>query len=334
LDLSALDDALQGEPKYRHKQAMDAVFKNHVSSWDQASNLPRGMIQRLADMVPLDIEAQVLESADGRTTKALLKAVEGSEVETVLMRHGGRNTVCVSTQVGCPIRCGFCVTGSLGYDRNLSRDEILAQVLLFSRTLAADNERVSNVVFMGMGEPLLNYEAVLEAVRFLNRDDAFGIGIRRISISTIGLTEGIHRLAREELGLNLAVSLHAPHDGLRQQLIPVAASNPLVDLLAACEHYFNATGRKIMYEYTLIDGINDSTSLAADLAALLRGRNCVVNLIRCNPGVPGFEPSSGEVVQQFKDALESKGINVTQRWNYGSDISAACGQLRASRDEP
>ncbi len=333
MNLSAVDQILDGQPEYRLAQVMDAVFKNHIIDWDQASNLPKGMIQRLADTVPLDIDAQVLESADGRTTKALVKAVDGSKVETVLMRHKDRNTVCVSTQVGCPVRCGFCVTGSLGYDRNLSRDEILTQVLLFSRSLAADNERVSNVVFMGMGEPLLNYEAVLEAVRFLNRDDTFGIGIRRISISTIGLIEGIHRLAREELGFNLAVSLHAPHDGLRQKLIPVAESNPLADLFAACEHYFNATGRKIMYEYTLIDGINDSTSLAADLAALLRGRNCVVNLIRCNPGVPGFEPSSGEVVQQFKDVLDSKGINVTQRWNYGSDISAACGQLKASRDE-
>ena len=262
--------------------------------------------------------------------KAGILLADGLAIETVLMKHTDkRNTICVSSQVGCPLGCEFCETGKMGLKRNLTASEIVEQVLFFARYLKNKNEKVTNIVFMGMGEPFLNWENVKKAIEILNDDNCLGIGARKISISTAGIIEGIEELAEEFPQINLAISLHAPDDELRGKLMPVNKKYPLAKILQAVDEYIKKTNRKVMFEYVMIDGVNDSEEQAKNLSKLLKRPLYMVNLIAYNP-TGKFQPSLPGKIKKFKAILEKAGIFTTQRYRFGTDIEAACGQL-ASR---
>ncbi|HEX7168465.1 MAG TPA: 23S rRNA (adenine(2503)-C(2))-methyltransferase RlmN, partial [Acidimicrobiales bacterium] len=254
---------------------------------------------------------------------------DGRQVETVLMHYPDRSTVCVSSQAGCAMACGFCATGQAGFDRHLTTGEIVEQVVVASRAAAAAKRRLSNVVFMGMGEPLANYEAVWTAVERLHAD--VGLSARHLTVSTVGVVPGIRRLAAEALPVNLAVSLHAANDELRDGLVPLNRRYPLDVLAGACREYLAAKGRRLSFEWALIDGVNDRASDAHELAAYARPLGAHVNLIPLNPtagyATRGTPPDR---VRRFRDQLRTLGVNATMRRNRGTDIDAACGQLRAS----
>ncbi len=276
------------------------------------------------------MESEVITADDGKTAKAVIHLDGGVVIETVLMRHrGGRNTVCVSSQAGCPLGCDFCLTGQRGFTRNLTAGEIVGQILLFARILKLEGERIRNVVFMGMGEPFLNYDAVMEAIRIMNDPEGLKIGGRRISISTIGIVKGIKKLAREPIQVNLAVSLHIPDDRLRSRLIPVNKEHPIRDVLEVVSGYIEKTRRKVMIEYLLLDGINDSPDDAEKLIVLLKRslKNLYyVNLITYNPTGKYRSPPRHRI-EKFQKTLEDANITVTLRHRFGREIKAACGQL-------
>jgi 23S rRNA (adenine2503-C2)-methyltransferase len=273
-------------------------------------------------------------SEDGETTKLLLKMPDGTLIETVLMQYPEpgdrhpRSTVCVSTQAGCAMGCVFCATGQMGFERNLAAEEIAAQVVHMQRGLQAAGQHVTNVVFMGMGEPLANYGETVRALRLLTDSRAFGLGQRAITVSTVGLVHAIDRLAGEGLQVGLAISLHAPNDALRQQLVPTAGSRSVGELVAAAKRYRAATGRRVTFEYALLAGTNDSDTVARELAAVLRGSDAHVNLIPVNPTAGGFEKPARARVIAFENVLRDAGVTTTVRVEKGSEIAAACGQLR------
>ncbi len=335
MNLSKLHKILKSEPAYRLNQAKKAIFQDLLTDWQQATNLPKDLREKLNNEFPLEMEAKVLLSKDKKTVKALLTLSDGKKIEAVLMRHAGRNTVCLSSQVGCPLACLFCATGRLGFSRNLDFGEIINQVLFFNRYLKPKNQRVTNLVFMGMGEPFLNYDNVLKAIDFFNSKEGFNIGARHISISTIGLPDGIRKLAKEELQLNLAISLHAPNDHLRDQIIPMNKQYPLKKVLSALKDYLAKTNRQVMIEYIMIDGFNDTIKEAEQLVNLLHDlpRSLyLINLIAYNLGdfpKQNFKPSSKENIAKFKHYLATHKIKVTERYRLGREIEAACGQLAA-----
>ena len=330
LDLKKLEDILQGHPPYRRRQAEEAVFRHLYGSWEEATALPKSLREILKRECPLAIDSALTEADDKRTVKGTIKLADGETIETVLMRHrGGRNTICVSTQVGCGLACDFCLTGERGFVRDLTPGEMAGQVLLFARYLKQAQERVNNVVFMGMGEPFLNYDAVLAASRDLNSGDGLNIGARRISISTVGIIPGIDRLAEETIQVNLSLSLHAPDNELRGRLMPVSRTYPIQDILKAIARYINRTGRRVMIEYLLLGGVNDSPAHAEKLASLLKrelDRLFFVNLIAYNP-TGKYSPSTEKATGEFARVLERAGIGVTRRYRFGSEIKGACGQL-------
>lgn len=273
----------------------------------------------------------VLRSGDGQTTKGLFRLADGSEVEAVLMEHhGGRTTVCISSQAGCAYACAFCATGQAGFTRHLEATEIFDQARFFARDLAPRGKRITNVVFMGMGEPFHNYDAVMDAVRLLHDPLGFGLGHRHITISTVGLVPQIERFAAEATQVNLAISLHAPTDEQRASIMPVNKRWPIAELLAACERYVAATKRKIFFEYVMLDGVNDDEASARALAALMRGRLYHVNLIPYNttPDAP-LQGTHEAKIWAFAAILERANVPTTVRTPMGRDIAAACGQLRA-----
>ncbi len=350
MDLTYLDKILGDEPKYRVKQAKETIFKNLTEDWLKATNLSLELRGELAKNCPLEINGKIFSSKDKAAQKAQIILSDGLKVECVLMRHaslpagrhGGRNTVCVSSQVGCPMKCAFCATGETGFKRNLVPFEIVEQVLFFSRYLKKaspvglrprDNERVDNIVFMGMGEPFLNYENVMEAVKILNNHEwGFNIGARHISISTVGIIEGIEKITEEPLQLNLAISLHAPNNILRSKIVPANKKYPIEKIMETVDRYLGKTGRKAMFEYIMIKDFNDSPSHAKELAVLLKkmkSRLWFVNLIPCNENV-GFKPSRPEQIKEFIKTLRGLGVNAIQRYRFGDDIKGACGQLSAS----
>lgn len=332
MDLTYLDKILADEPKYRAKQSKEAIFKSLVENWQEAGNLPFQLKEKLKEKCPLEIKGEIVRSENGQgALKAIIILDDGLKIESVLMRHaGGRNTVCVSSQVGCPLGCEFCATGEMGFKRNLNIWEIVEQVLFFARMLKKENERVSNIVFMGMGEPFLNYDNVLSAIRILNDKDGLNIGARKISISTSGITGGIEKLAKENIRVNLAISLHAPDDELRSNLMPVNKKYPLAKILRAVDNYIKKTSRQVMFEYLLLKGINDSKKQAEKLAKIMRKPLYFVNLIVYNStGKKGMEPSLPGDVKKFKEVLEKAGVPVSQRYRFGRDIKAGCGQLAA-----
>lgn len=346
---SILDDIAgkSGQPQYRTDQIWDGLYQQFTPP-EELTNLPKDLRAALAEQMPAALAIEAETTADnGQTVKWLWKLRDGRQIESVLMHYGSddangpgpstsaksakhraaqRTTVCVSTQAGCAMACGFCATGQMGFDRHLSAGEILEQV-----ARAADRSRprrVSNVVFMGMGEPLANYEPVWTAVERLNRD--VGISARRLTVSTVGIVPGIRRLAAEKLPVGLAVSLHAANDTLRNELVPINRRYPLRDLESACAHYQAATGRRLSLEWAMIDGVNDRPQDLAELSALARRLRSHVNLIPLNP-TPGY-PASGTPrsrVRSFRADLEAAGVNATIRDNRGTGIDAACGQLHA-----
>jgi len=330
LDLKRLQSILKEYPPFRARQANRAIFRELAGSWDEVTNLPKSLRAVLKRECPLAIEEEIVTADNGQTVKAIIRLHDGVAIETVLMRHrGGRNTVCVSSQVGCPLGCDFCLTGQRGFTRNLTAGEIIIQVLLFARLLEAEAERVRNVVFMGMGEPFLNYDAVMESIRLMNDPEGLKIGGRRISISTIGIIKGIKKLSREPIQVNLALSLHIPDDRLRSRLIPVNKEHPIEQVLAAVAGYIEATRRKVMIEYLLLDGINDSPADAKKLIVLLKRslkHLYYVNLIAYNPTGKYRSPPRNRI-EKFQKALEEASITVTLRHRFGREIKAACGQL-------
>ncbi|MCF7835952.1 MAG: 23S rRNA (adenine(2503)-C(2))-methyltransferase RlmN [Candidatus Marinimicrobia bacterium] len=321
---------LKSEPKYRLTQAKEAVFKNLVKNWSEAVNLPAKIIDILNKECPLGIKGDVKE--DGDVKKAIITLEDGLQIESVLMQHSGnRNTVCVSSQVGCPMGCKFCATGSMGLKRNLTTQEIVNQVLFFARILKENGQRVSNIVFMGMGEPFLNYDNVLEAARVLNDKEGLDIGARKISISTCGIIEGIEKLTKEDIQVNLAISLHAPEDELRSKLMPVNKKYSLEEVLEAVDNYIKETSRQVMFEYLLLKDVNDTREHAQKLAKLLCKPLYFLNLIIYNPTEKeGMAPSPLKNVKEFKEVLEKANIPFSQRYRFGGEIKAACGQLALS----
>ena len=322
-----LEEVLKKEPSYRLKQIKRALFFDLILSWDEVTTLPLRIKKELNQQCPIGIRAKTVSSRSGQTVKAVIALEDGLEIESVLMQHKDRrNTVCVSSQVGCPLACTFCLTGQMGFKRNLSGFEIVEQVLFFARFLKSKGQKITNLVFMGMGEPFLNYEEVMRAIKTLHDPEGFNLGARRISLSTVGIVEGIGKLAQENLEVNLAISLHAPNDELRSKLMPINKKYPLKKILNAVEDYIEKTRRRVMFEYIMIKNINDSDSCAYELAELLRRKLCFVNLISYNP-TGKFVASSPQKIERFKKILEKEGIAVTQRFRFGEDIKAACGQL-------
>ena|SRR6056297_64210 len=271
MNLAKLEKILQKEPKFRYRQIQKAIYGDLVENWSQITTLPKNLREKLEKEISLKVSGKIFKGKNKEVVKALLDWEDGAQIETVLMRYSdGRNTVCVSSQVGCALGCRFCATGKLGFKRDLSVQEILSQVLFFARFLNKENARVTNVVFMGMGEPFLNYNQVWEAIKKLNSPDFFNIGARRISVSTVGITEGIRKMAGENEEVNLAISLHAPNNKLRGELIPVNKKYPLEKILEAVDYYIDQTNRKVMFEYLLIKDFNDSPQGAKELVRLMK----------------------------------------------------------------
>jgi 23S rRNA (adenine2503-C2)-methyltransferase len=318
----------QGQPRYRGKQLHDWLYHKGIHSLDEITVFPKSWREQIAQN-PINIgrsEIHYRHATPDGTVKYLLKLSDGAIVETVGIPSSQRLTVCVSSQVGCPMACTFCATGKGGFERNLAKHEIIDQVLTVQEDM---KRRVSHLVFMGMGEPLLNTDNLLGAIAVLNQD--VGIGQRMITVSTVGIPNQILKLAEHHLQSTLAVSLHAPNQQLRKTLIPSADRYPIETLIRDCREYVSITGRRISFEYTLLAGVNDSPNTAKELAALIRGFQSHVNLIPYNPIKDGeHERPTFKAIQAFSDVLASVGITVSIRRTRGLEAQAACGQLRGT----
>lgn len=336
LDVDALAKwcGQHGQAGYRAKQIYKWLFTGRVNSFDEMKDLPKVLREELNKSFRIFPSEQVAHQiSKDKTEKYLLKLDDGQHVETVLMRETSRRTVCISTQVGCGMGCVFCASGMLGLKRNLTTPEILQQILLLDRRLKPD-ERLTNIVVMGIGEPLANLKSLLPALRAVQDDAGLGLGARRITVSTVGLPEKIQQLADYGQAYNLAISLHAPNNQLRDKIVPVNDRIGIKKLLEAAEYYFDKTGRRVTYEYVLLDGVNDQAEHAKQLADLMRGRNAHVNLIPMNSvDELGYSGSTSINSQQFADIAGENGLAVTIRKRKGEDIDAACGQLRLKEDQ-
>ena len=319
---------LDGLPRYRVDQVWDALYAQLLDPADMTT-LPKALRVELDTGLPGALEAAAMHaSADGDTVKWLWRLHDGAHVETVLMHYRDRSTVCISTQAGCAMACGFCATGQGGFERNLATGEIVEQVVRASREARRAGRRVSNIVFMGMGEPFANYDRTIAALDRIH--DALGISARHLTVSTVGIVPGILRFGTERLPANLAVSLHAADDALRDELVPINRRYPLDVLVDACRQYLGHRNRRLSFEWAMIDGVNDRPADASRLATIARELRAHVNLIPLNP--TGDYPAHGSPlarVHEFRDRLEGLGVNATVRRNRGTDIAAACGQLRA-----
>ena len=323
-----------GEKRFRAAQLMKWIHHYGVSDFDEMTNLSKALRERLKDVAEVRGPEVVFESqSEDGTRKWVMKLDGGSSVETVLIPEGKRATLCVSSQIGCALDCSFCSTGKQGFNRNLSAAEIIGQVWVASKALAqgqgANNKSVSNVVMMGMGEPLLNFDNVIDAMRLMMQDLGYGISKRRVTLSTAGVVPAIDQL-REVTDVALAISLHASNNELRNTLVPINKKYPIEELLAACHRYLEVLGDKrvITIEYTLIDGINDQPEHAREMATLLRDLPCKINLIPFNPfSNSEYRRSSRKAILAFQDILNRAGYVVTVRTTRGDDIDAACGQL-------
>ena len=342
--------AAKGQPSYRARQVWHWLYHRLAGDFGDMTDLPRQLRETLAAELDFSGLQPLVQQVgdDGLTRKTLFELADGNTVETVLMLYDAtdnarsRRTVCASTQAGCALGCTFCATGQGGLKRNLTAGEIVGQVMHYARMLSQSGPddkaqaavlpypAVTNVIFAGMGEPLANYDNTMAAIRRLNDADGFGLGARHMIVSTAGLVPGIKRLAKENLQVNLAISLHAPTDDVRGRLMPINRRYPLSELLPACRDYVEATGRRIAFEYILIDGVNSLPVHARQLAALVQGMICMVNLIPMNPVVGStFSAPSRDAVVAFQSILSAAGITATVRTEKGREIQAACGQLRA-----
>lgn len=320
-----------GEPKFRAAQVWGWLYEGLVSSFDEMTNLPKALRERLAAETTLGVlEVAAEQSSRDGTAKRLYRLHDGQLIESVLMLYDDdRRTACISTQAGCAMGCVFCATGQMGFARHLSAAEIFEQALRFARDLKTENDRLSNVVLMGMGEPFHNYDASLEAIRRLMSE--LGIGARHITVSTVGLVPQIRRFAEEGLQVKLAISLHAATDGERGALLPVNKRWPVAELLDTCRYYVEKTGRRITFEWALIHKENDTPQQAHALGALLKGLMCHVNLIPLNPTAEyAHGPSAADRIEAFIAILGEYGVSATVRVRRGIDIDAGCGQLKAS----
>lgn len=319
-----------GEQGYHARQIFDWIYQKGIKNWEEMTNLSKELRKKLPTLFyfPLLELVRTTESDDHETFKFLWKLRDGSLVESVLIYSHQRRTVCVSSQVGCPAKCAFCASGKQGFLRNLRPGEIVEQVVQINAWLLAKGERVSHVVYMGMGEPFKNYDPVVQSIRLISSLEGLNISQRRITVSTVGIIEGIKRLANEDLKVSLVLSLHAPNQHVRQKIIPYARKYPLEAIMEAMDEYAEKTKRDVTYEYTLISGINDQPDHAFELSHLLKGKQCTVNLIPYNP-VAGLKLKRPEkkAIKQFRSVLFGCHIVNTCRYTKGDDIAAACGQL-------
>ncbi len=334
MTLKELQEALQpfAVPAYRAKQIAEWMYRRGAVSFADMTNLPKKLRVELAEALTIGrpCTKDRLDSADGHTTKFLLEFADGTAVETVLMRQPYGNSICVSTQAGCNMGCAFCASTLHGMARNLTAGEILAQAITINDMLREeDDEKVDTVVIMGSGEPLMNYDNVLGFIRLLHEDYVLGLGYRNITLSTSGIVPQMYKLAEEGLPISLSVSLHAPNQELRSELMPINRRYPLKDVIEAARHYAETTKRRVTYEYILIDKVNDGEKQAKELVALLRGQLASVNLIPINPVAERhlLRPSAARI-DWFEKYLTAHRLNVTVRREMGTDIQAACGQLR------
>ncbi|NMB00994.1 MAG: 23S rRNA (adenine(2503)-C(2))-methyltransferase RlmN [Firmicutes bacterium] len=319
------------EATFRSGQVFSWLHRHCVQDFSEMTNVPQATRELLTETfdMPLPLQLVITRTSVDGTEKYLFRLLDGATIETVLIPEYERDTICISTQVGCAMNCSFCATGRSGYLRNLTAAEIVAQVLWVQARLKAEERSITNVVYMGMGEPLANYHSVLRSVRLLNYPQGLNLGARRLTISTCGLVPQIKALAEEDLQVNLAVSLHAVDDIRRSEIMPVNRRFPIHELLASCDYYTERTGRRVSYEYALISGFNDTVEQAEKLKDLLKGKLCHVNLIPINPVGPAQRPSAKRILD-FTRVLEKSGIAVSVRKERGTDIEAACGQLRQS----
>ncbi|MCH8085301.1 MAG: 23S rRNA (adenine(2503)-C(2))-methyltransferase RlmN [Nitrosopumilus sp.] len=327
-----------GYPRYRADQILLPLYYKFPKNISELKQLPKEMREKLIEAgytIGSAKEIHRVVSDDGDTTKLLLNLTDETSIETVLIQYPSskinghpRSTICVSTQIGCAMKCVFCATGQMGFEKNIKAEEIVAQVIHFADILQQRGEHVTNLVFMGMGEPMANYDEMIRAVRILTHDRGFGIGQRNITISTIGIVSGIDKLAEENLQIGLAISLHAPNNELRKKLVPTAGPNSVEDIIEAGRRYYKKTGRRVTFEYALMAGINDSSEIATELAILLKGNGSHVNLIPINPTAGDFKRPTQDNVNEFEQILSNAGVNCTVRVEKGIEISAACGQLR------
>jgi len=340
----------RGEAPFRARQLYNWLYQHLTTDFATMTNLPQSLRSRLAEEAcigPMIVRSE-LHSKDDRTRKILVELADGKLIESVLMLYppigesSARATVCVSTQAGCAFGCTFCATGQMGFERHLSAGEIVAQVLFFARELRATPwtaaglsdskpiDHITNIVLMGMGEPLHNYDNVLQALRILNSPEGFNLGARHMTVSTVGLVPAIRKLSQEPLQVNLAISLHAPTDELRGQTMPINRKYPLQELLAACRDYIAATGRQVTFEYVLLSGVNDTPEYAQHLGKLLAPLKqfAHVNCIPVNATAASYRPPSSEAIRIFRNILFEHGVSNSVRAERGDDIAAACGQLR------
>ena len=319
-----------GEKPFRAKQLYEWIHQKLAASYDEMTNLPKTLKEKLSEMAELPsltVVEEKISQIDG-TRKYLFGLSDGNVIESVLMKYKHGNSVCISSQVGCRMGCRFCASTLDGLERNLSPAEMLDQIY---RIQKITGERVSNVVVMGSGEPLDNYENLVQFIRLLTDENGLNISQRNLTVSTCGIVPGILKLAEEKFQITLALSLHAPNDEVRKSLMPVANRYPLADVLMACQTYFEKTGRRITFEYSLVSGVNDNLKEASALAALLKAQHGHINLIPVNPiKERDYVQSDRKAIEAFKNLLEKIGINVTIRREMGRDINGACGQLRKS----
>ena len=333
LSLEEMKTMLSGigyEP-YRVEQIKDWIFKKFASSYDEMTNLPKELRSYLAENVDL-VKLSMLEVYEEKRgqAKRYLWGINGSAcAESVLLKYKYGTTACLSTQVGCPVQCKFCASGKLGFERNLTRGEILDQLLGMCRHTS---QRISRVVFMGTGEPFLNYDNVMEAIDLLSSESLYDMSRRKMTISTVGIPDAIRKFSNDSRGVRLALSLHASSNGLRDELIPLNRAYPLGEIMSAVRYFSQVTGQRVTFEYMLLKDINDSDKDAQALANLIKDMDCLVNLIPWNPvpGVP-YEASDADQVNRFKKILEKNHIKVTMRRKLGSSIEGACGQLRRAK---
>ena len=316
-----------GLPAFRAKQLFSWMHEKYVGDTDSMTNLTKDMREKIKEdgFVVLKEETRQVSKKDG-TVKFLYKLHDGQMIETVFMRYSYGNSICISSQAGCRMGCRFCASTIGGLVRNLSASEMLEQVYA---TMRLTGERISNIVIMGTGEPLDNYDNVIRFIRLITDEKGYNLSMRNITMSTCGIVPKIDELADEKLAITLAISLHAPNDEKRRSLMPIAEKYSIKEIIDACKRYFDITGRRISFEYSLVKGQNDSKEDALELAELLKGQNCHVNLIPVNSiEERNFEKGDNNSIQNFKLVLEKNSINVTIRRSVGSDIDAACGQLR------
>ncbi|PSR34693.1 MAG: 23S rRNA (adenine(2503)-C(2))-methyltransferase RlmN [Sulfobacillus benefaciens] len=324
-----------GEPRFRGRQLFEWLWQHGAPSYEDITVWHKSLRTSMASRVPLKrLTAEKVQLAQDGTTKLLLRLHDGNRVETVLLPHPYGYSVCVSSQVGCNMGCHFCASGILGKKRNLSAGEMLDQVRYANQILGKRGQKVSRVDLMGIGEPLDNYDAMVKFLHLLHHPLSFQLSYRHVTVSTSGLVPAIYRLADEEMPVTLAVSLHAPTDPLRLRLMPVNKAYPLSQLIGACRYYGETTGRRVTFEYLMLDGINDSLDNARELVDLVHDFSCHVNLIPWNPVAEHpFKPSPMARVRQFQQLVQDRGISCTIRKELGQEIDAACGQLRRREEE-